>query len=162
MDFENSLPIEREEVVEPPRTAAVPAAPEKPAWVLKKLTRKHKTMIQMRHNGFEREDIAKVCGCVPQYITMLMKQEVAIEYERELIQETDSELKNLTRKAVRTVGAMMDSEKDEVALRAAETALRANGKLGAGTESESTSAEDVVAHLFSIHNSNIQVNIRKD
>jgi DNA-directed RNA polymerase subunit F len=162
--YDQDLSVEEEEeVVEPPRSAAVLSAQEsaavKPVWVLKKLSHKHKNMLQMKHAGLSRIDIGKACDCVPEYITKLMTQQVAIDYMNELMRQTDEDLTHLTQQAVEHVGKAMNSGDEKVGLRAAELVLKANGKLSEKEYNQAVTAEDVVAKLFAIHNSNVQINI---
>ena len=155
----DDLEVVEGEDVSPALPVVVPEA-SKPAWVLKKLTARHKRICALKMSGLAREDIATTCQCTPEYISMLMKQPLIVEYMGGLMKDVDDDLKHLTGQAVDTVRTMMGSGDDKVALSAAQTVLKANGKLGGKSdEGEGATAEDVVAKLFAIHSSNVQINI---
>jgi len=145
--------------------ATHPAPPETPApgpkqWILKKLTSKHREIISLRNTGISREDVGRLCNCTPEYVTMLIKQPLAQAYLLELQEEIKQDLRGLSGKAVQRVSKTLESGDDRAGLRAAEIVLEANGFIRVkGEESKATTAEDVVAKLFEIHNSNVQVNI---
>jgi hypothetical protein len=141
-------------------TVASTVEPTKPKWELKKLTTKHKRIVQAKVSGLQREDIAKLCNCTPEYVTMLMQQPLIQSLMKEHNSYIDQDLRDLTGSAVKVVRDMMDSPDDKVALTAATTVLRANGKLEPQGDGGKVTAEDVVAQLFAIHNSNVQINIQ--
>lgn len=132
---------------------------DKPKWELKKLTTKHKRIAQLKVAGLTRDDIAKLCLCTPEYVTMLMHQPLMKNLMDEHHEMINQDLRDLSGSAVNTMRTMMDSPDDKVALTAATTVLRANGKLNPADIDDRTTAEDVVAKLFAIHNSNVQINI---
>jgi hypothetical protein len=141
-------------------TREVVTAPTKPSWELKKLTTRHKRIVQLKLAGLERVDIARMVKCTPEYISMLLSQPLVKDYMTARQADIDADLRDLTGQAVNTLRSAMDSPDDKVALASAQTVLRANGKLGGPVEhEEKLTAEDVVAKLFSISNSNVQINL---
>lgn len=144
-------------------TVVVPETPPatvKPKWVLKKLTARHKRIVNLKIAGLQREDIARMVKCTPEYISMLLQQELVKSYMADRNADVDQDLKDLTKAAVDTLRSTVDSPDDKVALASAQTILRANGKLGGPpVDEEKLTAEDVVAKLFSISNSNVQINV---
>jgi hypothetical protein len=141
------------------RTTDVVVTPEKPKWILKRLTTKHRRIIELKVAGLCREDVGKTAGCTKEYVSMLLAQPLVIDYLRTMYDRLDEDLKHLVSPAIDTMRDMMNSPDDKVALTAATTVLRANGKLQLADEGEGLTAEDVVAKIFAISNSNVQVNI---
>lgn len=131
----------------------------KPKWELKKLTTRHKRIVQLKVAGLERTDIAKLAKCTPEYVSMLLGQPLVQEYLKIQHDMVDQDLRDLCGPAVNTLRSSLDSPDDKVALAAAQTVLRANGKFTQSDDTPKTTAEDVVAQIFQIVNSNVQVNI---
>lgn len=153
--------------VSEPRTAVVSIQPteDKPKWQLKKMTTRHRRIVQLKVAGLDRVDIAAQCKCTPEYISMLLSQDIVKAYLQTMYDDLDQDLKDLVGPAVNTMRTMLESPDDKVALTAATTVLRANGKLSPSDDGGGATAEDVVAKLFSMHGGtvNLQVNnYRKD
>ena len=141
-------------------TQEVATVEEKPRWVLKKLTERHKRIAALKASGLSRTDIAQMCKCTPEYVTMLMDQPAIQALMQSHHRAIDQDLQDLTGAAVDTTRSMLASPDDKVKLSAAKLVLAANGKLSKGDDSgENVTAEDVVARIFAITNSNVQINV---
>lgn len=139
-----------------PATAVVDA---KPQWVLKKLTSKHRKIIQLKVAGLTRVDVGREAGCTPEYVSMLLRQDVAKAYLQTMYEDLDQDLKDLVAPAIDTVRELLGSGDDKVALAAANLALKANGKMERESIEDRPSAEDFVSKIFQFHNSNVQINL---
>lgn len=130
-------------------------------WELKKLSQKHKTIIALHVQNLTREEISQVAGCTPEYVSMIVAQPLAQQYLAELEKYMDSRLKALYGKSVDAIQQGLDSQDEEVALKAARLQLEATGKMKKDDE-RGHSAEDVVAAILDratvIIGQNVQVN----
>lgn len=131
-------------------TAQSATAPAKPAWVLQKLTARHRRIVQLKVAGLAREDIARVAGVRPEYISMLLGQELVQAYLAEQHKALDEDLRDLMGPAVQTLRSTLTSPDDKVALASAQTVLKVNGKFSGADAPEGATAEDVVAALFNM------------
>lgn len=133
---------------------------QKKKWEPKHLSQKHKSIIALHSQNVSREEIGQVCDCTPQYVSMVVATEKGQQYLRELEQYMDQRLRLTFGKAVDVIHKTLDSEDEEIALKAARLALDANGKLKSNPN-EKKSAEDVVAEILAratvITNSNVQI-----
>jgi hypothetical protein len=133
----------------------------KPKWELQKLSQKHKTIVALHAQGVSRHDIGKVADCTPEYVSMIVAQPLAQKYLAELEQYLDSRVKSLYSRTVDVIAGGLDSDDEEVQLKAARLQLEVTGKLK-GDKKESQSAEDVVAAILQkatvIIGNNVQVN----
>lgn len=130
----------------------------KPKWKLKKLTAKHKRIAALKAQGLDRVSIGAACGCTPEYVTMLMEQPLIIDLMDKHERAIDRDLRDLTGAAVNVVRNKLNSGDDDVALRSATLVLKANGKLKEAPPA-GESAEDIVAGIFRIANSQVQINL---
>jgi hypothetical protein len=131
-------------------------------WELKKLTTRHRRIVQLKAAGLDRVSIASMCKCTPEYISMLLAQPLVKEYLNEQHIAIDEDLRDLYAPAVNTIRTMMTSSNDKVALGAATVILKANGKLSTTNDDDSrVTAEDIITKIFSIANSNVQININE-
>jgi hypothetical protein len=136
-------------------------ATSKPKWELKKLSQKHKTIVALHAQGVDRFEIAQVAECTPEYVSMIAAQPLAKQYLAELEQYMDSRMKTLYGRSVDAIANGLDSDNEEIALKAARLQLEATGKMK--TERKDVqSAEDVVAAILNratvIIGNNVQVN----
>lgn len=134
----------------------------KPGWVLKKLSQKHKHIIALHLQGVSRFDIGSVCGCTPEYVSMVVKQPLAQEYLRQVEAHMDEQLRVAGIRGTEVLLEKLDSTDEEIQLKAARLALESQGKLKP-SDSKQKSAEDVVASLLAhattvIVGTNVQVN----
>ena len=134
----------------------------KQKWELKKLKGKHKTIVALHLQGLNRVDIGAIAECTPEYVSMVLKQPVAKEYMAEMNAYMDQRLEQSFGKAVEVIHETLDSDDEEIQLKAARLALEATGRLK-GSEQKTRSAEDVVAAILAnastiIVGQNVQVN----
>lgn len=109
----------------------VEASPShKPAFVLKKLSQKHKQVAALLAQGVDRATIAQIVNIRPEYVTMLSTQPLFLEYIKEMNKFTDARLEAMFGMAVDTVAQVMTSGNANEKLNAAKMALRAVGKEG--------------------------------
>lgn len=138
----------------------------KEGWELKKLSQKHKTIIALHIQNMSRADIATVAGCTPEYVSMIIRQPIAQAYFKDLEGYMDDRLRMTYGKAVDALVDCLDSEDEDVKLRASKLALEANGKLLPKPGGNQT-AEDLVASILAnatnvIIGQNVQVVQHKD
>ncbi len=136
----------------------------KQGWELKRLSDKHKTIVSLHIQGVKRIDIAVIADCTPEYVSMIVAQPLAQAYMKELEAYTDDALKRTYGKAVEVIGECLDSDDEEIKLKAARLSLEATGKMK-GTGEKAQSAEDLVANILAnatnvIVAHNVQVNNR--
>lgn len=114
---------------------------------LKKLSEKHKTIVALHSQGVERRAVAEAADCTPEYVSFVVAQPLAKAYLATLQEYYDSRMQALYGKSVEAVNRGLDSEDEEVALKAARLNMEAIGKLKAAKKDEGT-AEDVVADIL--------------
>lgn len=101
-----------------------------PSFQLKRLSPKHKQVASLLAQGLGREDIARIVGITPEYVTMLSKQALFIEYISDLTKAVDTQLQALFAKGVQVCADVMIGGADTDKLRAAQMVFRAVGKEG--------------------------------
>jgi len=116
-------------------------------WELKKLSQKHKNIIALHVQCMKREDIGKIAGCTPEYVSMVVAQPLAKAYLRDLEKYMDSRLEALYGRSVDVIQDGLDGAATETQLKAARLQLEVTGKLK-GDKDGAQSAEDVVAALL--------------
>jgi DNA-binding transcriptional MerR regulator len=157
---ENCSIMEHEELPGNSPDVALPVVPVKAGWVLQKLTTRHKRIVAAKAAGLSRSDIARLCNCTPEYVSMLLQQKLIQDYLTEQHIQIDQDMRDLMGPAVEAIRETLDSPDDKVRLSAAALVLKTNGKLGSSQGDDANlTAEDVVAKLFSIANSNVQINL---
>lgn len=129
-----------------------------PKWELKSLSQKHKNIIALHAQSVSRTDIGQVCGCTPEYVSMIVAQPLAKEYLRELEQYMDSRLQTLYGKSVDVIQSGLAGNATDTQLKAARLQLEVTGKLK-GDRNENQTAEDVVAAIMARVTVNVQNNI---
>lgn len=126
---------------------------------LRKLSQKHKTIVSLHLQCVRREDIARIVGCTPEYVSFVVRQPLAQEYARTIEQYMDARLRSLYSKSVDAIQSALESESHDAALKAARLQLEAIGKLKSDKDSRE-SAEDVVSKILSAVQVNVNVNVR--
>lgn len=119
----------------------------KEGWQLKKLSEKHKNIIALHAQCVNRIDIGAMCGCTPEYVSMIVAQPLAKEYLRTLELYMDSRLEVMYGKSVDVIQKGLDGDATDTQLKAARLQLEVTGKLK-GDKAQAQSAEDVVAALL--------------
>lgn len=112
---------------------------------LKKLSPKHRQIASLLAQGLGRGEISKLCHVVPEYVTMLAKQPLFIDYVKQMTAFTDVRLQALFDRGVDVVADLMRSGTEDTKLRAAQTVLKAVGK--DGSQEKTTVAVKFVVQL---------------
>ena len=112
---------------------------------LKKLSPKHRQIAALLAQGLGRGEISGLCHVVPEYVTMLAKQPLFIEYVKTMTAFTDVRLQALFDKGVDVVAGLMQTGTEDTKLRAAQTVLKAVGK--DGSQEKTTVAVKFVVQL---------------
>jgi len=129
------------------------------AFILKRLTQKHKDMITLSLQGLSREKVGEYCGCTPQYVTMINKQPLARAYIADIEQHLDMRLRGMYEKSITTIeNVMVNGRKDTDRLAAAALQLDAIGKRKLDGDEGKETAEDVVAAML-VQGENVQINV---
>lgn len=143
------------------RTIAINPIKLKEGWVLKKLSQKHKHIVALHLQSVSRMDIGAICGCTPEYVSMLLRQPLVQAYLKETEAYMDERLRALQGKSIDAIESGLDSGDGELQLKAARLQLEATGKLKQVADKE-RSAEDVVADILAratvVIGQNVQVN----
>lgn len=135
----------------------LPAIQPQPKFELKKLRQKHKSAVALLVQGMSREEVGKLVGFTPEYLSMLLQQPLVQTYLRELETYMDTRLRLLYGKSVDAIESGLADEDNEVKLKAARLQMEATGKMKPSSESDRT-AEDVVAAILARVDVNINVN----
>jgi len=111
-------------------TEIAPLPADRPKFQLKRLTPKHKQVAALLAQGLGRQEVAKICGFTPEYLTMLAQQDLFVAYVKEMSAFVDVRMQALHERAVDVLGTSMQNGSDHVKLAAAQTVLKAVGKDG--------------------------------
>lgn len=122
-----------------------PQLPVKGPFQLKKLSPKHRQIAALLAQGIGRSEIGAICHVVPEYVTMLAKQELFVKYVREMTVFTDVRLQALFERAVDVTADLMRTGTEDTKLRAAQTVLKATGK--DGSQEKTVSVHHFVVEL---------------
>lgn len=130
-------------------------------WQPKRLNDKHKAIIALHAQAVRREDISRVCGCTPEFVSMVVRTDLAKAYLAQLEEHTDGRLRQLYGASVDAIDSGLHSDDEEIKLKAARLQLEASGKMK-GDQRDNRTAEDLVASILAqatvIIGNNIQVN----
>jgi hypothetical protein len=138
--------------------SSLPLPPARNPFLLKKLTQKHKDMVVLSLQGLSRDKVAEVCGCTPEYVTMIARQPLAKAYIAELEEHMDLRLRGLYEKSIDAIQAGLASPKVSDKLAAAQIQMAAVGKSELPAGKDNQTAEDVVGAML-IQAGSVQVNI---
>lgn len=129
----------------------VPTTGTSPKVPLKRFTPRHRQVVGLHLQGHTGAQIAELTGFSPAYVSYILTNPRTAEVLRGAYKQVDMELAALYPKAVAAIRRSLDSEDHKVALKGAELALRANGKLkDVGGDSGPATAEDVVRRLIEV------------
>ena len=146
-------------IVQPESPAtALPSSPKANPFILKKLTQKHKDMVVLSLQGLSRDKVAEVCGCTPEYVTMINKQPLARAYIADLEEHLDLRLRGMYERSLDAIKDGLTSPKISDRLAAAQIQMAATGKSELSSGKDSQTAEDVVGAML-IQAGSVQVNI---
>jgi len=101
-----------------------------PAFQLKKLGPKHKNIASLLAQGANRGEIAQIAGVTPEYVTMLSKDALVVQYMKEMSEFANTRLEAMFEKSVDTISAVMDQGSAKERLAAARLQMEAIKKIG--------------------------------
>lgn len=96
---------------------------------LKRLTPKHKEVAALLAQGLKAVDVARIVGFTPEYLHMLSKQPLFIEYIDGMNAVVDRQLEALYGKSVEVIADALSAGGDE-ALKAARLQMEATNRVG--------------------------------
>lgn len=105
-------------------------AQEKSGWVLKKLTTKHMEALAYIAQGMQKKQAAARVGFTPEYITMLLRQPLAIDYIRRLNESVAAQLEAMFGQTVHVISEAMENGTHSEKLKAARLQLEATKRIG--------------------------------
>lgn len=106
---------------------------ETAGWQLQTLQPKHKQICSMLAQGIKRTAIAEVMGCTPEYITMLSKQPLVLEYIRDMCQAANLQLDAMFVQSVDTIQEIMANGNHRDKLGAVRLQMEATKRIGSAT-----------------------------
>lgn len=101
-----------------------------PGWVMKKLTPRHKQIASLVAQGLKYVNIATMVDCTPQYVSMLMRQELMKQEVARIGEIADTRLAALTEQSVEVIAETMLHGSEKGKLQAARMQLEATGRIG--------------------------------
>lgn len=113
--------------------ALTPAEQEEansPKWQLKELKGRHKNICSLIAQGVPRQQVALVCSVTPEYVSMLLRQPLCMQYIAKLNQAVDVQLEALHGASVEAIGRALRDGTNEDALKAARLQMEATGRVG--------------------------------
>lgn len=126
----NSLAVHEDfDPVKETSPAAIDEA-EKSGWVLKKLTPKHMEALAYVAQGMQKKKVAALVGFTPEYITMLLRQPLAIQYIGKLNETVGAQLEAMFGQTVDVIRDAMESGSHSEKLKAARLQLEATKRIG--------------------------------
>lgn len=102
-------------------------------WQLKELKPKHKEVCSLLAQGLGRNDVARIVGITPEYVTMLVKQPIVKEYMGEMAQLAGIQLDAMFVKSVDTIGEVMTTGSNKEKIQAARLQLEATKRIGSNS-----------------------------
>lgn len=114
-------------------------------WQLKKLTERHKSVCALLAQGLNRGMVATMCGITPEYVTMLLKQPLCMEYIKGLSTVAGVQLESLFPKTVEVISDVLTSGNATEKLKAVRLHGELTKRLGSGGLPPQT---DVAADRF--------------
>lgn len=109
---------------------SLPATNPQPAFQLKKLKPKHRQVAALLAQGVGRAEVAAITGITPEYVSMLARQPLFMEYVKQLTEFTDVRLQALYDKSVDVLADTLVAGSEDARLRAAGMVMKATGKEG--------------------------------
>lgn len=101
-------------------------------WEMKQLKPWHKQLCNMLAQGIDRETIATVLDCTPQYVTMLAGQPMVQRYIREMCQFANLQLEAQFAEGVKIVGEVMRQGNHKDKLQAVRLNAELTHRIGSG------------------------------
>lgn len=121
------LPVPHEEQAE---------AVTSPKWLMKELKPWHKQMCSLLAQGIDRQTIANILDCTPEYVSMLGRQPLIIEYVREMSSFAQVQLEAQFSKAVTAIGETLENGNHKERMQAARLQMEATKRIGSRAEDE--------------------------
>lgn len=121
----------REELV--PDTAAVAASEgisSPTGWQLRELKPTHKQVMALLAQGLSREEISKIVGYTPEYVSMLVKQPLCHQYLQGMLHFSEVQLEGLFAASVDAIRDQLAEGTGEQRLKAARLQMEATGRVG--------------------------------
>lgn len=118
-----------------------------PGWELQKLTGKHRTVCALLAQGESNKRIAALTGFVPEYITMLLRQQVIKDCIRGYAEAADARLVALTNESVEAIADVLRTGGHKDKMIAARLQLEAVNRVGVGSRTQVTVNQKYVVHL---------------
>lgn len=123
---------------------------------VKGLSTKHKQILSLFAQGEKRSVIGKICGCTPEYVTMLAATEQGKKYVQEINAAVETRLEAMFDRAVDVIEESIDRDQPmETRLKGARLHAQLTGRISNdGDKRQTASAEDIVKNLL------LQVNVQ--
>lgn len=99
-------------------------------WELKELKPLHKTVASLFAQGKKNVDIARLCDCTPQYVSMLLRQPLVKAYISEMCEVVGTRLEALFEQSVEVISEAMTNGTTGEKLKAARLQLEATKRIG--------------------------------
>lgn len=123
-------------------------AEDSPSWQLRKLSEKHKLAAALLAQGLGRASVASACDFTPEYITMLQRQPLFIQYVQDMTAAAAVRLEALFDQSVEIIADTLSNGGAEEKLKAARLQLEATGRIGKNAErGKSDGDDDSLEHL---------------
>ncbi len=106
----------------------------KEGWILQTLKGKHKNICSLIAQGVGRKETAAITGVTPEYVSMLMKQPLCLEYIRGITQAADAQLEAQYSASVEAIGETLREGSHEDKIKAARLQMEATGRIGQRTQ----------------------------
>ena len=117
-----------------------------PAFQLKKLAPKHKQIASLLAQGTPRPIIADLMKVTPEYVTMLSKDVLMVDYMKEMSLFANRQLEAMFEKSVETISDVMNTGSAKERLGAARLQMEATRRVGR-TEMKVTHEHSLVSIL---------------
>ena len=106
-------------------------------WVLKDLKGKHKNICSLIAQGVQRKQVASICSVTPEYVSMLLRQPLCMEYIAKLNEAVDVQLQAMHGAAVEAIGETLREGNFEDKIKAARLQMEATGRVGPRVQAQS-------------------------
>lgn len=105
-------------------------ASEGSGWQMKKVMPWHKQLCALMAQGVDRQTIATICECTPEYVSMLAGQPLIKQYIQELNKVVDVQLAMQYTKVVTAIGDTLDNGNSKEKMQAARLHSELTGRIG--------------------------------
>ena len=108
----------------------VPTEEQAAGWEMKTLKPWHKQAASMMAQGIDRDTIATVLDCTPEYVSMLARQPKVREYIRDMCQIADLQLEGMFVETVKVIGDTLANGNGKERIQAARLQLEVTKRIG--------------------------------